>query len=374
MKKVLLVANVSKEHVRKFHIPFILKMREQGWQTDVACRMDAAIPECDHAYPLPCNRNPFDGGLWESIKIVRDLIREQQYDVVHCNTITGSIVARLAAMPFRKRGLKVFYTDHGLHFFKGASLSRWVMGYPIEKLLAGSTDVLITVNKEDYQMANRHLRACGAIEKIDGIGVDLSRFRDFSFQNESRDDVREKIGLQPDSFAVGYVAEIVDNKNQIALLKTLKIVRKSIPNVMLVLVGPEHDGGWLRREALKMGLGDCVLFLGWRNDVPAILHAVDIYAASSKSEGLGLNLIEAMACNLPVVAYENRGHREVIRHKINGILVRQGDYERMASWLVRLYQKADLREKLISNAQRDIAKYETENVLTEILEIYDKYA
>lgn len=62
MKKLLLVANVSKEHIRKFHIPFILRMKELGWQVDVACKMDAPIPECDHCYNLPCDRNPFVGG------------------------------------------------------------------------------------------------------------------------------------------------------------------------------------------------------------------------------------------------------------------------------------------------------------------------
>ena len=99
MKKLLLVANVSKEHIRKFHIPFILRMKELGWQVDVACRLDEPVPECDHAYDLPCDRNPLRGGLTESIRMLRQLVRENGYDVVHCNTVTGAIVARIACAP-----------------------------------------------------------------------------------------------------------------------------------------------------------------------------------------------------------------------------------------------------------------------------------
>ena len=63
LKKLIIVANASKEHIRKFCIPLIDQLHESGWTVDVACRMDVPVPECDTAYDLPCDRNPFRGGL-----------------------------------------------------------------------------------------------------------------------------------------------------------------------------------------------------------------------------------------------------------------------------------------------------------------------
>ena len=78
-KKLLLVANVVKEHVLKFHVPTIRHLKEQGWTVDVACRMDVSIPECDTAYDLPCNRNPFRGGLGKSVKRLREILKKNPY-------------------------------------------------------------------------------------------------------------------------------------------------------------------------------------------------------------------------------------------------------------------------------------------------------
>jgi hypothetical protein len=118
MRKLLIVANVSKEHIRKFHIPVIAYMKDQLWQVDVACRMDAPIPECDHAFDLPCDRNPFSGGITKSIRILKDILSKDSYDAILCNTVTGGLIGRIAAKSFRKNGLKVFYLNHGLRSYR----------------------------------------------------------------------------------------------------------------------------------------------------------------------------------------------------------------------------------------------------------------
>lgn len=373
MKKLLLVANVSKEHIRKFHIPFILRMKESGWQVDVACRLDEPVPECDHAYDLPCDRNPLRGGLSASIRALRKLIRENGYDVVHCNTVTGAIIARIACGPFRKEGVKLFYTCHGMHFFTGAPASRWISGYPMEKLLAPMTDVLITINEDDHRMAQKHLSACGAIEKINGIGVDLNRFRSHTLTDQERLDYRRSLGLNPEDFVITYVAELIQNKNQQALLKTLDLVKDSIPTAKLMLVGPDHEDGKLVEQAKQMGLQDRVLCLGWRSDVPALLRCADLYAASSRSEGLPLNIIEAMCSGLSVVALRNRGHCELIDHGHNGFLADQSDIQGLADSVIRLYRDPGLRRQITRQASEDVCRYDTEQVLAQLWAIYETY-
>lgn len=373
MKKLILVANVSKEHIRKFYIPFIKLLQENDWQVDVACRMDEPVPEADHAYDLPCDRNPFRGGIAKSVKILKGILRENDYDLLVCSTVVGSIVARLAAAAFRNNGLKVIYMCHGLHFFPGASISRWVMGYPVEKILASKTDVIIITNKADLDTAKKYLNI-PVIEKSHSMGVNLQRFRDAALSGNERVERREALGIAPDDFVLTYVAEIIANKNQRMLLDAFEIVRKTVPNAKLMLIGPEHDGGALRKLAQSRGVQDEVLFLGWRSDVPTLLHLADIYVASSKSEGLGLNLIEAMACNLPVVATQNRGHAESIDQGKNGFLVEVNDSQTMAEHVLRLWGDEVLRKTITAQAQQDIEKFGTEEAIKELVDMVIRYA
>lgn len=370
----MIVANVAREHIRKFHIPIIRHFQSQGWQVDVACRMDVPVPEADCTYDLPCDRNPFKGGLIKSTKMLQGILERENYDAVICNTLVGSITARLAMRGLRKKAatgtktLKIFYIVHGLHYFQGAPLSRWVMGYPMEKVLAPMTDVYIMINSSDYAMAKKTL-CPHAIEQIPGIGCDLSRFRDVKVTEAERAELRASLDIDADDFVLTYVAEINDNKNQGMLVEMMETVRAAMPKAKLLLIGPEHDGGKLSAEASS----ETIIFAGWRDDVPKLLQCADLYVASSKSEGLGLNLIEAMACNLPVVAAKNRGHNEIIHHGQNGFLVEPGDTKAMADYVLQLAENADLRAALISQAQKDIQQYAAENVHQALEEIVERH-
>lgn len=133
-------------------------MKSKNWVVDVACKLDEPVPECDHSFGLPCERNPFRSKIKKSVTVLEKIVAEQNYDAVICNTLTGSIVARLAKSKLGKKFPKLFYINHGLHFFEGAPMSRWIMGYPLEKILARSTDVLVTINGADFQMAQKCLK------------------------------------------------------------------------------------------------------------------------------------------------------------------------------------------------------------------------
>jgi glycosyltransferase EpsD len=176
------------------------------------------------------------------------------------------------------------------------------------------------------------------------------------------------LGLGAEDYVLIYVAEIIANKNQQMLLDAFEQVRKTVPNAKLVLVGPEHDDGALRKMVESKGLQQEVLLLGWRSDVPMLLHLADVYVASSKSEGLGLNLIEAMACDIPVIATKNRGHAEIIQHEKNGFLVEQNEYEGMADYVLKLYEDTNVRMVITGQAGQDILKYDTTAAIREIVE------
>ena len=129
-----------------------------------------------------------------SVGVLKGILQKDRYDILLCNTVVGAIVARLAAAPFRKGGLKVFYLNHGLHFFPGAPAMRWAMGYPMEKILASKTDVMITINETDYNTAKKYLNI-PIVEKCHGMGVNLSRFRDAALLESERTEQRKALAF-----------------------------------------------------------------------------------------------------------------------------------------------------------------------------------
>ena len=366
-RRLLLVANVVKEHVLKFHVPTIRCLKAQGWTVDVAASGEEEVPGCDRQIHGLWKRSPFTTDTLRGIRQLRRVIDEGNYDIVYCHTPVGALVARLAAHGARRRGTKVVYFAHGFHFFTGAPLINWLLFYPIERLLAHETDLLITLNDEDDRRARRVFRRLPVVQ-VPGIGVDFSRL-DVPDPALARAQRRAEWGIAPDALVLIYVAELIRNKNQGMLFEALKLIRRTRPDAVLVLVGPDHADGYYRRLARQMGVTDAVVFTGWRSDVGACLRAADVYVASSLREGLALNIVEAMYCGLPVVATDNRGHVPIIRDGENGFLVHAGDSERMAQRVLQLAGDAQLRRRMTG---QDVSAYSADVVTRQIYEILSR--
>ena len=145
---------------------------------------------------FPCPRSIFRfADILHSYKMMKTLVETRNYRFVHCHSPIGGVIARLACRNARKKGTKVIYTAHGFHFFKGASILNWLIFYPIEKLCSRITDVLITINQEDYKRA-LSWKTC-RVELVPGIGVHTEEFR-----NEVVDRVkyRTEFGFKDDDF------------------------------------------------------------------------------------------------------------------------------------------------------------------------------
>lgn len=363
--KVLLVANVAKEHICKFHIPTIHLLREHGWQVDVACKLDAPIPEATSAYNMCWERSPFTLKTFKGILQLKSLIRDNHYDIIYCHTPVGGLVSRFAARRFRKSGTKVVYCAHGLHFFKGAPIINWLLFYPMEKLMALFTDMFITINSEDFERVRNKFNHKMTVKLINGIGVNFSRL-EINDKLAVRQTYRKNLGIPEDAIVLIYVAEIIKNKNQGMLIRTLELLRQRGHNCWLLLPGPDHQNGEFKNLADDLGLNDYVFFLGWRSDVGELMAASDIYVASSIREGFGINLVEAQYCGLPVVATSNRGHRAIIRDNDNGFLVRINDIETMTTRIEELIGSPALYQRM---TQIDVSSYSCGSV-AETIEQY----
>lgn len=360
--KVLLVANVAKEHVNKFHIPTIKYLQSQGWIVDVACSVDAEVPAGDHVYNMSWKRTPFTFDTFKGIKELKRLIVENKYDIIYCHTPVGGLVTRIAARAARKKGAKVIYCAHGLHFFDGAPLINWLIFYPLEKMMAKFTDMLITINTEDYNRVKKNFNQKMKVEIINGIGANFDRLN-ISNKYEIRSTYRKQLQIPLNATVLIYVAEILKNKNQQMLIHVLKRLRDKGENVYLLLPGPNHQHGEYQKLVNKLGLHCFVKFLGWRSDIGELMASSDICVASSIREGFGINLVEAQYCNLPVVAVSNRGHSAIINDGENGFLVPLNDIDAMTNKITSLIKNQELYNKM---ASVNVNKYKSDYVCEQI--------
>jgi len=372
---ILFVATVD-SHFEKFHLPYLQWFKEQGWEVHVAARGERPLPYVDRKFDVPFERSPLKRGNWKAYRELSALIGGGAYEVIHCHTPMGGMLARLAGWKARRRGTKILYTAHGFHFCKGGPLVNWLLYYPVEKALARLTDCLITINSEDYWLAlTRHFQAA-EIAHVPGVGVQTERFRPLG--PEEKTVRRRELGLPEQGILLFYAAEFNKNKNQQLLIQALAKVRvrrePEAPAVRLVLAGAGPLLAGCRELAERLAVADRVEFLGYRDDISELLPACDIAVASSLREGLPVNIMEAMASGLPVVATANRGHRELVHDGINGFIVAPGDAAGFALRMEELAADAALRKRMGEQSLALVAAYSVQEVKERLGQIYARYA
>ncbi|WJH32313.1 glycosyltransferase family 4 protein [Paenibacillus sp. CC-CFT747] len=369
-RKVLFCATVD-YHFEAFHLPYLQWFRQQGWEVHVAASGSRELPYVDRKFELPVQRSPFRRENLQAYTMLKTIIEENGYDLVHGHTPMGGVLARLAARGERKKGTRVLYTAHGFHFCKGAPLLNWLVYYPIEKFLSSYTDCLITINEEDHALARRRLHA-GRLEHVHGVGVDTGRFRP---QNDvQKREGRKPFGFRPEEFLLFYAAEFNGNKNQELLIRAMAALHKEAPQARLLLAGDGPLKEACRATAIRLGVADRVDFLGHRKDIDVLLPLCDAAVASSRREGLPVNIMEAMACGLPLVASVNRGHSELVEDGVNGFLIPDEEEQRFASRLLELIRSPELCRRMGEENTKRVRLYSLRQVKEELTGIYKRYS
>lgn len=371
MRKVLFVATVVRLHINMFHKPFIKWFHDQGWQVDVAANNDyedkdeCVIPFCDNFHCLPFARSPWKRENLEAYKQLKKLLDEAHYDLIHCHTPMGGVIARLAALSSRNKGTKVIYTAHGFHFFKGAPVINWLFYYPVERILARKTDVLLTMNREDYTRAGT-FRA-GRVELINGVGLDLSRFRVAGPEEKSA--IRRELGLaEGDTFAIS-VVRLTREKGCMVLIEAVHKLQD--PNFHLFILGDGEQEAELREKIHTLGLDNRIHLLGFRKDVHRLCGAADLFLFASLREGLPVAVMEAMACGLPVIASDIRGNNDLIDVDRGGWLVRVRDTDGFTQAIREALESRGAWEKIAGYNLEKIKNYSTDAVVAQLARIYE---
>ena len=372
MKKALLITTVS-GFVPQFEMENVYILQSMGFEVHYAANYDMPSYGDDNSrlegtgiicHQVDFARSPYSRQNIRAYHQLVQLMTEVKFELVHCHTPMGGALGRLAA--HKTRTGPVVYTVHGFHFYKGAPMVNWVIYYSVERYLARYTDMLITINEEDYKRAKK-LKA-GIVRIIHGVGINTAVNR--VLKNEEREQIREKLHIEADKIVLISVGELNDNKNQIMVLKALKQLPE-IEHIRYLVCGK----GPLREKLEKFvkinGLQNVVSFLGYRNDLNVLLQISDIFVMPSKREGMPTSVMEAMLYSLPVIATDIRGNNELIEDGKNGFLIPVKDYQVMVECIQLLINSEKMRKNMGKVGRERIARYSNKNVKEEMVYNYD---
>ena len=371
MKKVLLVATVQ-SHIGQFHRPLAEVLHNHGYEVHVAAHDNLYLKNglkldfADKVFDVPFSRSPKSKDNIEAYKRLKQILDNDHYEVVHCNTPMGGFVTRLAARNARKKGTKVFYTAHGFHFYDGAPKKNWLIYYPIERFFSRMTDTLITITREDYKLASEKFHC--HIEHMHGVGVDGKRY--FKASAEEKMTMREKMGYPVTQKLILCIGELNQNKNQTMAIKAMHKVVEQFPDALLILAGNGPREEFLKEYIRQDGLEKNIQMIGYVTNLQDYQHIVDVQVCCSKREGLPLNVVESMLSGNPVVASFNRGHRELIENGKTGYIVAVDDSEKMAEKVLVMLQDEKQKQYIETNAMMFAQQYTFDNVKKELKAIY----
>lgn len=371
MKRVLLTC--TDLMTIQFMVPHIRYLAENGFNVELACSVVGdrledvknAVGDVAKIHTLRLERSPFSPNNLKGYGDLKKLLSENTYDVIWTNEPVMGVMTRFAARKVRKKGTKVIYMAHGFHFFKGAPLINWLMWAPTEIIMSKFNDLLVTINWEDYNWAKKHTFT-PVIKHIDGIGVDFSSREGVI----SREEKRAQLNIADDDILVLSVGELQKRKNHQAIIRA--IAKLNNPHIKYIICGQGVLENQLRTLVAKNNLDNQVFFLGYRQDIPEIMSACDIFAHPSIREGLGLASLEAMASGLPLITSNVQGVPDYVENGVTGYMCSPMDVDAYAENLKKLTENKSLREKIGTTNITYVQKYRVEVIEPVIKGILDE--
>lgn len=391
-KKVLMLASVA-SMIDQFNMPNIRLLQDMGYEVHVACNFMEGNT-CDSKrirklrntlskihvewHQWECPRSIYSvRRCWVAFWQLWALTGQYHFEWLHCHSPVGGALARIAAYG---RKIGVIYTAHGFHFYKGAPLGNWLLYYPVEKLLSYLTDVLVTVNKEDYYFAKNNFKA-GKVCRIPGVGIPVEKYKNTTDaaiksgqqvekperKNKSTE-MRRKYGIPPDAEVLLSVGELSRRKNHRDVIAALAGLMKQGENVFYMICGQGKLKKRLMRYAKRLGVADRICMPGFLEQMDKVYQEADLFVFPSYQEGMPAALMEAMAAGLPCVVSDIRGNRELIDDRSFRFI--PGHVEELQTILERLIKDEKLRNICSAYNQKKICAYSLLVVQKRMLKIY----
>ena len=356
-KKALLITTVS-GFVPQFEMGNVKLLQELGYEVHYASNFKNPHYGTDNQrlkktgiqnHQIDFVRSPYH--FWKNLKAYHQLVRLLQkdfYELIHCHTPMGAVLARLAVRRIngRKKGIYVIYTAHGFHFYQGAPLKNWILYYPVERWLAKDADLLITMNEEDTYRAKKMCRYLTTkVKWVHGVGIDLSYWTGKNITSQEKQHIRTKI------------------RKELGISEEATIYLSVGEQSYYLIAGKGTKFSSLKRQIYRAGLQKQIILLGYRQDIRELLFAADVFLFPSLQEGMPVALLEAAAAGLDLLAEDIRGNQEILQHT-DGILI---SGKNKSAWIKGLQIEQQRRE------QKDLIKIPLEQSSIENgLKLYDK--
>ena len=364
-KKIMMITTTD-NMIWQFLIPHIKYLQQQGNKVECVCSKTGFwFDELRDKYGFTMHeidfaRSPFKP---QNIKAYKQLIKLQErekFDLVYCQQPVGGLMGRLIGKKFK---LPVIYTAHGFAFLKGNNPLKNIVFKTVEKWLAKKTDVLITINEDDFQ-ASQNWKSKYKF-KISGIGFDINKYDNSDFDKEQ---FRASLGLK-DEFTIVTVAEFIKRKNYDTMLESVAELKDS--NIKFLICGSGRDEQEIKDKIKQLGIQDKVVLLGYRKDINKIMQVSDIFFLPSHQEGLCLSIIEALNFGLPIVTSSVRGCKDLVVDYGNGFVGDKDDHQYYARVINKLIQNSELKAQMSEKSKQLAPQYSIENVQKQLEDIYN---
>lgn len=320
---------------------------------------DALVRPLEQAgLPVRC----LEGGRGPGwVRRLRALVRDRGIDLIHAHLPYAAVGARLGL----GGSVPLVYTEHNV-WGRYHPLTRWA------NLLTFPRNRHVFAVSEEVRKSIRYPAALGFLRMppVETLhhGLDLARME----TDEASDGVREEFRIPRETPLIGAVGNFKLHKGQEHLVRAMAIVRESIPDARLLLVGLGPRELDVRQEAARLGLDGAVTFAGFREDARRLMHSFDLFVQPSVYEGLPIALLEAMAAGRPVVATTAGGTPEVVRDGFDGLLVPPRDPEALARDIVRVLADGGLATRLGASAARRAAEFDIRKAVRRMEEVYEE--
>ncbi|MET3878220.1 glycosyltransferase family 4 protein [Chitinophaga sp. OAE865] len=285
----------------------------------------------------------FDISVWKKVK---KFMEDQRIDIVHVHGTRANTNVLWAA---RRLGLPVVYTIHGWSFHDGLHPLAKRLRIAAEKFITRKTQVNICVSESNRQTGIKALKGFSGI--VVRNGINLQKFN----SDAQYPDLRAEYGIPESKLLVCFIARMTYQKDPVGMIRGFAAALQQAPQLHLLMIGDGELMNDVVSAATAAGIGKQVTFAGFRQDIPAVLHAADIYCLPSLWEGFPIGVLEAMAMGKTVIASDVDGTKEAVQDGESGILVPSGNPAALAAAMVRVARDGALRARLQSNAKAAIA-------------------
>lgn len=327
-----------------------------GVENHVAVRGGSAFEKFCNEQRIPSINLAYSGlNLLRSATLLKKYCSKNRIDLMHAHSAKSHTLAVLSAVMGNPTPLIL---SRRVDFeISTSSLTRWKYNHPSVKAIACVSD---QVRRRVSEYVN-NTKKCVTIYS----GIDIGKF-----QSSHHSSLREELRLPKENILIGNTSALEKEKDYFTFIDTIRWLRDKGVKATGIIIGTGKLQPELQDYAKEKLPGSDVIFLGFRKDIPQILGSLDIFLITSTSEGLGTSVLDAFACNVPVVATRAGGIPEMVIDNRTGLTATARDGEGLSDQVLKILSDPVLKNNLITGARHHLANFTKEKMAHDTCRLY----